>query len=99
MATLLADLHTESFVLNLTIPVDHLPDLVNYHIEQLDPTTLVVDVRREQDINDLFRELTDHNLIVSSLRNKSNRLEQLFMRLLDEKKRPADSGSASEGWS
>lgn len=88
MASLLAEMHTESFILNLKQSIGRLPSLDGYRVEQVDATTLVVDVHCGQDINGLFRELTKNNLLVSSMRNKSNRLEQLFMDLVATKKMP-----------
>ncbi len=99
MPSLLAELHTESFVLNLQNPIKELPDLDGYRIEQVDATTLIADVRKGQNINGLFRELSQNDLIVSSMRNKSNRLEQLFIGLINSNKMPIPSerpsGSAS----
>lgn len=96
MATLLAELHTESFILDLKQSVGSLPSFDEFRIEQLDDRTLVVDVQRGQDINGLFRELTENKLYISSMRNKSNRLEQLFMDLVEAKKIPASSEFSSE---
>jgi ABC-2 type transport system ATP-binding protein len=91
MPSLLAELHTESFVLNLQSPLKELPDLNGYRVEQIDATTLVADVRQGQNINELFRELSQNKLIVSSMRNKANRLEQLFIDLINANKMPTPS--------
>ncbi|MCI0654650.1 MAG: ABC transporter ATP-binding protein [Methylococcaceae bacterium] len=96
MASLLAELHTESFVLNLQQPVQSLPDLNGYRVQQIDATTLIADVRRGQNINGLFRELSKNNLLVGSMRNKANRLEQLFIGLVNANKLPVSSGYPSE---
>lgn len=86
MVSLLAELHTESFVLNLKRPVNSLPNLNGYRVEKIDATTLIAHVGRGQDINGLFRELSNNDLIVGSMRNKANRLEQLFIGLLHANK-------------
>lgn len=91
LASLLTKLNSESFVLNLQQPVQSLPALNGYRIEQLDATTLIVDVHRGQNINELFRELSQNNIMVYSMRNKANRLEQLFIALLKENKIPESS--------
>ncbi len=83
MASLLAKLHTESFVLDLKHPITALPDLENYHIERADANSIVAEVPKERGINGLFKELSQHNIEIISMRNKSNRLEQLFMDLID----------------
>ena len=95
MASLLGELHTESFVLNLQRPVQTLPDLNGYQVEKIDETTLVADVFRGQTINGLFQELSHHNLIVTSMRNKANRLEQLFIGLVNANKLPVSSETAT----
>ncbi|MGH8500600.1 MAG: hypothetical protein ACRERV_17570, partial [Methylococcales bacterium] len=66
-------------VLNLERPVDELPELNGYRIAKIDANTLVADVRKGQNINGLFLELSNAGISVSSMRNKANRLEQLFI--------------------
>ncbi|MCP3662997.1 MAG: ABC transporter ATP-binding protein [Gammaproteobacteria bacterium] len=83
MGELLHQLHTETFVLTLTEPVDDIPVLTGYPLRQLEGNSLEVEVSQEQGVNGLFRQLSDQGLQVASLRNKQNRLEQLFMDILD----------------
>ncbi|MDS4070572.1 MAG: ABC transporter ATP-binding protein, partial [Candidatus Competibacter sp.] len=78
MSTLLGQLHVETFVLNLRRPLAELPDIPGYPLRWLDRYTLEVDVAREQGLNALFPHLSARGLEVSSLRNKANRLEELF---------------------
>ncbi len=84
MATLLAELSTESFVLDLKQPLNSGFELKNYSVERIASNSIVVEVKKESSINDLFAELTESGVQVVSMRNKSNRLEQLFMSLIDE---------------
>ena len=84
MQELLRKLHVESFILNLREPVEELPDIPGYTICRIDPVTLCVDIHRDQSLNELFAELSRHGIEVMSLRNKTNRLEELFMRLVRE---------------
>ncbi len=84
MQELLTKLHVESFILNLRRPLESLPPIEGYHICQVDPVTLCVDIQRDRNLNDLFAELSRHGIEVMSLRNKTNRLEELFMRLVRE---------------
>ncbi len=84
MQELLTKLHVESFILNLRKPVESLPAIEGYYICQIDPVTLCVDIQRDRNLNDLFAELSRHGIEVMSLRNKTNRLEELFMRLVRE---------------
>ncbi len=83
MGELLHQLHTETFVLTLTEPVDEIPVLTGYPLRQIEGNSLEVEVSQEQGVNGLFRQLSDQGLQVASLRNKQNRLEQLFMDILD----------------
>jgi len=80
---LLAKLHTETFVLNLRKPLKALPALPGYQVVLTDETTLEVEVNKDQDVNMLFDELTRAGVQVLSMRNKANRLEELFVRLTD----------------
>lgn len=83
IATLLGELHTETFVLNLKRRVNELPALGGFALEQIDPTTLEVQINREDTINGLFEALSRHGIEVLSLRNKQNRLEKLFLDRVD----------------
>jgi len=77
MQTLLGRLHLETFVLDLRHPLAGLPDLPGYPLRRLDDLTLEADVSKELGINALFQQLSARGIEVSSLRNKSNRLEEL----------------------
>jgi ABC-2 type transport system ATP-binding protein len=46
--------------------------------------TLEVVVPKSQGINSYFKVLSDHNIVVQSMRNKTNRLEQLFLEMTNE---------------
>ena len=87
---LLAQLHSETFILDLASPLEKLPDMPFLDIRQVDPMTLEVVINREQNANAVFEMLSEHWIIVSSMRNKANRLEELFIRLLDESEREND---------
>jgi ABC-2 type transport system ATP-binding protein len=82
---LLAKLHTETFVLNLRQPIANLPPLNGYAVTQVDETTLEVVINKEQNINALFEQLSKDRIQVLSMRNKVNRLEELFLRLVEGK--------------
>ncbi len=81
---LLAKLHSETFILDLASPLEQLPAMPGFDIRQVDALTLEVDINREQNANAVFEMLSSRQVIVRSMRNKSNRLEELFLRLLDE---------------
>lgn len=84
MQTLLGRLNLETFVLNVRQPLIGAPEIPGYPLRRLDDLTLEVDVTQEQGINMLFQQLSARGIEISSLRNKTNRLEELFMRLVDK---------------
>jgi ABC-2 type transport system ATP-binding protein len=83
MATVLRKLHSEVFVLNLRHPVAAAPVLPGYALELADDGSLEVVVTKDQNLNGIFAALSEHGIEVVSMRNKSNRLEELFMRLVE----------------
>jgi len=85
MNNLLAQLNTESFILYLTQPVKELINIPKYPIQLLDPYTLEVKISKSQDITDLFDVLKKQGVFVSRLRNKSNRLEEIFIQMTKNK--------------
>lgn len=84
MSTLLGQLHVETFILNLRQPLAALPDAPGYVLRLTDGLTLEVDVSKDRGLNDLFQRLSALGIEVSSLRNKANRLEELFIRLVEK---------------
>ena len=82
MNILLRKLHEETFLLNLQDPIDALPSIEGYKMSLVDKDTLSVEINRDQDLNNLFRQLDQFNIQVTSLRNKTNRLEEVFVRMM-----------------
>ena len=93
MANVLRKLQTEMFVFNLSEPVGTPPALPGFRNEMTDDHTLEVEVSRGQSLNDIFSQLSAQGVRVNSMRNKVNRLEELFMRLVDNSARAADKGA------
>jgi ABC-2 type transport system ATP-binding protein len=83
MATVLRKLHSEVFVLNLRNPVTAIPDLPGYAVAMADDGSLEVEVKKDQNLNDIFAALSARGIEIVSMRNKANRLEELFLRLVD----------------
>lgn len=82
MKTLLSKLETETFVLDLQHLEKNQPLVIeHYQYQWLDENTIEVEVKRKQGLTNLFRQLAQHNIEVLSMRNKSNRLEELFMKM------------------
>ena len=85
---LLATLNRETFVFDLKKPLLTLPQVdAPFVMRLVDETTLEVDVAKEQSLNHLFGFLEGHQIEVSSLRNKANRLEELFLMLIASNKK------------
>jgi ABC-2 type transport system ATP-binding protein len=93
MANVLRKLQTETFVFNLGDPMTSLPELPAYKTHLTDDHTLEVEVSKGQSLNDIFAQLSSQGVRVTSMRNKVNRLEELFMRLVDDSVRAAVKGS------
>ena len=81
MKGLLSTLDHETFVLDLEKPIKALPDLDKYNVQLIDDHTIEAVVARDEGMNDLFSALSDKGIQVQSMRNKSNRLEELFVSL------------------
>ena len=94
MASVLRKLQREVFVLSLSEPVAAAPELDGFETSLRNELELEVAMDRERNLNDLFRVLESTGLNVVSMRNKSNRLEELFMRLVENKQ--SASGGAAE---
>ncbi len=84
MKELLKKLHVETFLLDLKESLLVPPQLVGYPAQLLDHHTLEVQVEKSQGITELFRQLAQQHIEVLSLRNKTNRLEELFVSLVEK---------------
>jgi ABC-2 type transport system ATP-binding protein len=94
MANVLRKLQTEIFVFNLREPRDAPPLLSGFKAALTDRGTLEVEVSLGQSLNDIFAQLTKQGIEVASMRNKVNRLEELFIRLVESDK-PVPTATAS----
>ncbi len=90
MANVLRKLHAETFVLNLREAVPEVPVLNGYGVERVNDHEIEVEVTKDQDLNGVFAALSAQGLHVVSMRNKSNRLEELFMKLTAREPAPAE---------
>lgn len=80
MKSLLAKLQSETFILDLAI-YENQPKIKGYNTKWEDKQTLEVEVARDQGISDVFSQLSVQGITVLSMRNKANRLEELFVKL------------------
>jgi ABC-2 type transport system ATP-binding protein len=89
MSSLLRRLQTETFVLNVRDSLSVPPKLEGYVTRLADDHTIEIDVSKEQSLNEIFARLSALGVQVLSMRNKVNRLEEIFMRLVEGKGMPA----------
>ncbi|MFA6229048.1 MAG: ABC transporter ATP-binding protein [Rhodanobacter sp.] len=83
MKSLLATLDVETFMLDLAETPTELPTVTGITLRRIDDHTLEAEMARKQDLNTLFAALTDNGITVNSMRTKTNRLEELFVRLVE----------------
>lgn len=86
MSRVLRKLRVETFVLDVEQTLPDTPQLNGYTVRRIDDNTLEVDKPQDRSINDLFATLSENRIQVSSMRNKANRLEELFLRMVEQKK-------------
>lgn len=84
--SLLAKLKSQSFLLDITTPLSDVPALTDFSIKPIDERTIEVEVRGDQTLSSLFAQLSSGGVSVASMKNKSNRLEELFIRTLGRTK-------------
>jgi len=93
MKRLLATLDVETFVLDVAAMPAELPRLPGVTLRRTDEHTLEAEMARSHDLNSLFAALSTHGIMVTSMRNKTNRLEELFVRLVEHgRNEPARGG-------
>jgi ABC-2 type transport system ATP-binding protein len=85
MSTVLRKLQREVLILSLADDVSEAPDLEGFKTRLRDDCELEVEKGPDRDINEIFEQLNAHGIRVVSMRNKANRLEELFLRLVDSK--------------
>ncbi|MEE3169802.1 MAG: ABC transporter ATP-binding protein, partial [Pseudomonadota bacterium] len=92
---LLQQLSLETFVLDTEEPLDSAPELSGFATRLDDEGALEVDVEKGQGLNQVFVQLEQLGIKVVSMRTKANRLEELFIRMVEEN--AAESRKAMEG--
>jgi ABC-2 type transport system ATP-binding protein len=85
MKNVIGKLQVETFVLTLKEPVSAAPALAAYPTRLRNEHEIEVDVMKGQGLNDVFAQLSAQSLHVASMRTKTNRLEELFIRLVQDK--------------
>jgi ABC-2 type transport system ATP-binding protein len=85
MANVIGKLQREAFVMSLQEPIAEAPALNGYTVRLRNEREIEVEVAKGQGLNEVFAQLSAQALHVSSMRTKTNRLEELFMRLVENK--------------
>jgi len=86
MKSLLGSLDVETFVLDIREPLSVAPKIDGMELKLRDPTTLEASLPKKKSLNALFSALDQFDVRVLSMRNKANRLEELFLRLVEKGK-------------
>ncbi len=89
MKTLLNRLDKETFILDLKYPLPDEINLNNLHFDRVDDNTLEVELDRNESLNELFSLLSSQGIEVCSMKNKANRLEELFLSLVESTEIPS----------
>ncbi|GAA3900991.1 ABC transporter ATP-binding protein [Halomonas cibimaris] len=82
---LLAELNAETFLLDLTRPLDAVPHIEGFEVYQSEPAQLAVVIRRGQRLNSIFEALSRQGIEVTSMRNRANRLEEMFVSMVNDR--------------
>ncbi len=83
MKALLQSLHHQTFLFNTMDPIDQLPALDPFIASKIDANTFELRVENQHALNDVFTVLNQQGLRIHSMRNKTNRLEELFMDIIN----------------
>ena len=83
MKDLLGTLNVQGFVFDLVEPIEEAPFIEGFPLKLEDPLTLVAAVNKDRSINALFSEFSKLNIKIKSMRNESNRLEELFIEMVN----------------
>ncbi|MDX5376228.1 MAG: ABC transporter ATP-binding protein [Halomonas sp.] len=81
---LLDELDTETFLLDLAHPVDQAPHVEGFEVSKVEAAQLAVVVHRGQRLNDVFTALDAQGIEVVSMRNRANRLEEMFVSMVEQ---------------
>jgi ABC-2 type transport system ATP-binding protein len=83
MKELLQTLHHQTFILSTLAPLETLPDLSPFAAHLIDSLTIELRIENKTPLNDVFDVLSQKGIIIHSMRNKTNRLEELFLDLIN----------------
>jgi ABC-2 type transport system ATP-binding protein len=82
MKSLLQTLRHQTFIFNTASPITKLPEFTQFQVTAIDPTSFELKVDNQVSLNEVFSELNKQGIQIQSMRNKTNRLEELFLDLI-----------------
>ncbi|MDA8561954.1 ABC transporter ATP-binding protein, partial [Gammaproteobacteria bacterium] len=86
MKSMLNQLHIQTIIFDTYNNLPESLDLPDYNFNKIDHTTFEIDVSKNQNFNNLFKLFDEKDISIKSIRNKTNRLEELFVRLIKQNK-------------
>ncbi len=93
---LLQQLNKEVFIFDVQENLSSLPIVAGHRVAQVDEHSFEVDIEKGQSLNDVFEQLTAQQFRIVSMRNKANRLEELFVSLVNANKDSAQTATSEE---
>ena len=85
MKSFLNQLSVETFIFDLAAPIEHIDfNIIGFQFDLIDSSTLQVTMDKAHSINDLFAIFEANGIVISSMRNKANRLEELFVNMVEK---------------
>ncbi|WP_447957522.1 ABC transporter ATP-binding protein [Vreelandella sp. EE7] len=96
---LLGELDTETFLLDLAAPIEYIPEIDGFEIQQVEPSQLSLAIQRGQSLNTVFDALSAQGISVISMRNRANRLEEMFVSMVEGSQNPIDEKRSPEATS
>ncbi|RUR34077.1 ABC transporter ATP-binding protein [Vreelandella andesensis] len=93
---LLTELNTETFLLDLSAPIEQAPVIEGFEVQQIEPSQLSLVIHRGQQLNDVFSALSEQGLTVVSMRNRANRLEEMFVSMVASSQQAIDQRGQQE---
>lgn len=86
MKVLINRASVQTLVFDLEKPLYQVPKLDGYPADLIDESTLEVQIKRGQSLNEFIQLLNEQKILVTGMRNKTNRLEELFLHLITKNK-------------
>jgi len=93
---LIKQLNKEVFILDIKDKIEYCPEVSDYPLTMVDANTLEVSIEKDKSVNQLFKTLSEQGIEIVSMRNKANRLEELFFDLVEKNLVPVEGEASDE---